>query len=301
MEFARYVLAQHLTVPNEGTYDTPNQFWAGGMMATNDNLAQLSLTNVNLGAGKFSIQIVDTERYFNINLADDATLRTALEIVGVDATQTAEIVDSILDWRDTDDTTLLNGAESDYYLGLSPPYMPKNGPIDDLEELLRIKGITPEIYYGPAGAGGTNAIALPTNPTGPPGSRRPEQVIAVGLKDLFTTISAGWVNQNTASEPVKRLAGWDENSARSLTDYVKGPDGILGTEDDTPFRTPNEFASAPGIDPNAVRNAIRTSRANSATFQVTVYVDLNNKRRELVAILRRNSQTDVKVLMQYWK
>ena len=33
---------------------------------------------------------------------------------------------------------------------MNPPYSAKNGPIDDISELLLIKGVTPEIYYGGA-------------------------------------------------------------------------------------------------------------------------------------------------------
>lgn len=59
-------------------------------------------------------------------------------------------VDAILDWLDydDDDNERPNGAEQDYYMGLERPYMPKNGPMDSLEELLLIQGITPEVYFG---------------------------------------------------------------------------------------------------------------------------------------------------------
>src|SRR5262249_21214623 len=53
------------------------------------------------------------------------------------------IADAILDWLDSDDTPRENGAEVDYYSSLSPPYAPKNGPIETLEELLKVRGVTP--------------------------------------------------------------------------------------------------------------------------------------------------------------
>src|SRR5262249_14263324 len=56
--------------------------------------------------------------------------------------------DAILDWLDTDETPRENGAESDYYSGLSPPYACKNGPIDTIEELLKVKGVTPQLLFG---------------------------------------------------------------------------------------------------------------------------------------------------------
>ena len=58
------------------------------------------------------------------------------------------IVDSILDWKDADDLHRLNGAESDYYLSLPNPYRAKDANFDTLEELLLVRGVTPEILYG---------------------------------------------------------------------------------------------------------------------------------------------------------
>jgi type II secretory pathway component PulK len=61
---------------------------------------------------------------------------------------TEEIADSIVDWLDADGTSRPSGAESDYYGGSTPSYRAKNGPIDSLEELLLVKGVTPEVLYG---------------------------------------------------------------------------------------------------------------------------------------------------------
>src|SRR5580692_10909320 len=85
VELARYVLAQQLIIPNE-PYDALNQKWAGGNGETNSLLADITLTDVPLGDGKFSVKITDTERKFNINLAlgNDALLQQAMILIGVD-------------------------------------------------------------------------------------------------------------------------------------------------------------------------------------------------------------------------
>ena len=59
-------------------------------------------------------------------------------------------MNSILDWldHDDDDNVRQDGAEDEYYMGLQNPYHCKNGPMDSIEELLLIKGITPELYFG---------------------------------------------------------------------------------------------------------------------------------------------------------
>jgi general secretion pathway protein K len=58
------------------------------------------------------------------------------------------IVDSILDWQDADDLRRLNGAEGDYYMSLPNPYKARNADIETPEELILVKGVTPEILYG---------------------------------------------------------------------------------------------------------------------------------------------------------
>lgn len=56
------------------------------------------------------------------------------------------ITDSLLDWMDKDDLHHINGAETPYYEGLPEPYKAKNAQFDSTEELLLIKGITPNIF-----------------------------------------------------------------------------------------------------------------------------------------------------------
>ena len=68
---------------------------------------------------------------------------------------TFDPVDAIIDWLDYGDMDAQepDGAESDYYLSLETPYPCKNGPMDTIEELLLVKGITPERYFGDAEQG----------------------------------------------------------------------------------------------------------------------------------------------------
>lgn len=61
---------------------------------------------------------------------------------------TEEIANSIIDWIDADETARSGGAESQYYAARTPPYRCKNGPLDSIEELLLVKGVTPELLFG---------------------------------------------------------------------------------------------------------------------------------------------------------
>jgi hypothetical protein len=61
---------------------------------------------------------------------------------------TEDVADAILDWLDADSEARAAGAEAEYYGRLNPPYGPKNGPLDSLDELLMVRGVTPQLLYG---------------------------------------------------------------------------------------------------------------------------------------------------------
>ena len=94
--------------------------------------------------------MTEQESKFNVNTADSELLRQILTTMGVDAGYISLWSDSIQDWIDPDDATRPAGAESDYYQGLVPPYNAKNAPMDDIEELQLIKGVTPLMFKGGA-------------------------------------------------------------------------------------------------------------------------------------------------------
>src|SRR5262249_12543156 len=62
---------------------------------------------------------------------------------------TDDVANSILDWIDSRSTQPRStGAKDLYYSSLSPAYHCKNGPLDSLEELLLVKGMTPQLLFG---------------------------------------------------------------------------------------------------------------------------------------------------------
>ena len=62
---------------------------------------------------------------------------------------TEEIADALLDFLDEDDEPRPYGAEyTDYYSQLESPYQPANGPINSIEQLLLVRGVTPALLFG---------------------------------------------------------------------------------------------------------------------------------------------------------
>lgn len=123
--------------------------------------------NISFNNGYFSYKIEDEEGkiYLNRFGADNENNRQILARLlekGAGMTEGTEmdtIIDSIMDWLDKDDLHKINGAEDDYYQSLSPPYECKDGPFDTVEELLLVKGITPEILFGSGEGENSSGIA----------------------------------------------------------------------------------------------------------------------------------------------
>lgn len=94
------------------------------------------------------VRVTDEAGKIPINLVEYNMLVHLLGNLGVGPEESGEIADSILDWRDPDDDHRINGVESEYYEGLAQPYTAKNAPLDSLDELRLIKGVTEELYFG---------------------------------------------------------------------------------------------------------------------------------------------------------
>jgi len=343
VELAKYILSSDMANNQEQPWDSLNETWAGGSGDTNGInplLNTLSLTNAGWapntvlgllfpeedpGPGvRCKIEIIDLERKYNINRAAPRTiqqqaeigrwpLKNAFVLMGIDTSLHDYLTDGILDWCDVDDDHKINGAESDYYQSLTPPYSAKNGPIDDLKELLLIRNITPKMYWGNR----TNQLANSALTASPIPTAEEEDEdepdYPVGLVDLYTPISVGYININTASlEVLQLLDGMDENRAAFIINLRNGFDGIPGTVDDEPFSTitgqgplipgTRALSQVPSFQTSAARaNAARFMSISSATFQVTVTAQMRSQTRTLIAVLSRKSPTEIPILYTYWK
>jgi len=133
-----------------------------------------------------------------------------------DLNATTNIINSIKDWMDSEDDdaiTGMNGAESDYYESLDPPYSCRNGPIPSAKELLMIKGVTPEMLYGSGETGGISDYITVYGMTQLPQPKNTRK------NNAFTY--EGKININTAEVPVLIAILGEENAecARTMDDY----------------------------------------------------------------------------------
>jgi general secretion pathway protein K len=160
-----------------------------------------------LGASGYRVRLIDEGGKINLNRIDENALRRIFTNLGIEEPRRSILVDSIMDWRDPDDLHRINGAESDYYRSLSPPYSAKNGPFDTVEELLWVRGVTSSLFFGYAETAATQGDGA-----------RP-----IGLRDIFTVDSpVDRVNLRTASaEVIHAMSGIPLEKARAFVEERK--------------------------------------------------------------------------------
>lgn len=311
VELARYLVGQQMSIALE-PYDSLNQRWAGGpggQGSTNAVFSGISLSPIegqsalmdflspdeNNGVS-VKIEIVDMERRFNLNRVADKlfgrrfAMEKALEFSGCPNVEVGGIVDSVWDWFDADSSTGLNGAESSQYQDMG--YVAKNGPFDDLSELLLLKGMRPEWFYGTKG--NMEKTLRGRGPMLVDDEYRP------GMEELFSTVSSGYININTASEYVLQLLeSIDRPLAQAIIRIRAGADEIDGTDDDQPFRAVAELANV-GFTRNMILDAQNLLSVRSTVFEVKVTAQKDGRKRVYVALFYRVSPTDVKILHSHW-
>ena len=198
---------------------------------------------VTLGRGKFRVfhragasaggglryGVEDEEGRLNVNYA-------SLEALGKIEGLTPDIAAAIVDWRDEDNEVTPGGAEAEYYASLRPPYLPRNGPLQTIRELLMVRGVTRELLFGTR----NERLEKDDETSGADDT---------GWADLFTVDS--WVNNvNAAGEDPVNIQNADE---RALT-------GVRGITPDiaraiVAYRNQNRFESvADLLDVPAAQN-----------------------------------------------
>ncbi|MEI8012336.1 MAG: hypothetical protein WCI27_07655 [Candidatus Omnitrophota bacterium] len=148
--------------------------------------------------------LIDEERKININTAPEDTLKRFFEMAaGLDPRQAEDITAAILDWRQPGEQPRKNGAKSDYYQALNPSYPCKKAPVNVLEELLLVKGVTSGIFKK--------------------------------IKNEVTIYGTGCININTADAGTLRSLGLTAAAADKIIRYRNGSDGVPATQDDHVF------------------------------------------------------------------
>ena len=158
VEMLRVYLSQETAAIDQdgGWYDNPARF--RGVLIADGPAAELRARAAAvaprwgreaLEGGRFGLEDDSGRLNLNTVLVTEARQEGAgkAQLMALPG-MTDAIADAILDWIDEDDQTRTLGAERDYYASLDPPYLPANGSFSAIEQLLLVKGVTPELLWG---------------------------------------------------------------------------------------------------------------------------------------------------------
>ncbi len=182
------------------------------------------------------------------------------------------IISSVKDWLDSGDDdaiTGLNGAESGYYQDLDPGYPCKNGLFNDISELLLVKGITPEHYYGTEEAPGIS-----------------EYMTVYGIKssgdNKFTF--KGRININTAELPVliSLMPEGYQDLAPLIDEYRKETSGTVYIH---ALSSPTWYKNVPGCSDIKIDSNIITT--SSDIFRIESTAALHDMKLTITSVIRR--------------
>jgi general secretion pathway protein K len=211
--------------------------------------------------------VEDEEGKININVLDATVLSPFFQKVGgIKQEEADEIAYSVVDWRDTDNSLSHPeyGAEDDYYEDLDTPYESKDFKFESIEELLLVRGMTPEIF---------------------------EKV-----EPFVTIYGVGAVNINTAPREVLVGLGMDDVLADKIMLFRTGADGEQGTRDDHVFnQTGNlgaellRYVKMTNNDITLLNQIVATGRLgiNSKNFRI----------RSLAAIPRKQQAIEIDAIV----
>ncbi len=94
--------------------------------------------------GEAEVEVIPETAKYDLNRATSVDLLRLMLGLGAPPDRAAEIVAAIVDWRQAG----LNTPFDQYYLSLTPSFRARHASFEEIEELLAVKGMTPDFYYG---------------------------------------------------------------------------------------------------------------------------------------------------------
>jgi general secretion pathway protein K len=234
-------------------------------------LDEMGLSDEEKSDVKCEYAVWDESGKINVNVAGNPDLYYLNTLQPTQAS-------AILDWVSPAGVARPGGAQSDYYEQLTPPYAAKNAPIQALEELLSVKGITPDLFLG-----------TPDHSTGL------DAPYSVGMREDLTVYGDGLININTAApEVIAAISPYlSEATVSYIAQCVRGPDGVLGTSDDVPFTDLSELAGVPGISDLELAILTAACTVKSSVFSILCRVTVGDgkAKKTVHAVIARDAVT----------
>ena len=168
--------------------------------------------------GRCAVEVAPENAKLNINQSPPEQLEALFRALGLSPAESADLAAAMVDWR-SPRVSDAGSVFDAFYAGLPRPYKARHAALEHIEELLLVKGMGREMFFG----------RLEEKPEGG-WRRRPP------LTDLLTTeATGGAVNPNYAPlEVLLALPGWDEAAATS----------VIAVREATPLESWNEVQAA---------------------------------------------------------
>jgi general secretion pathway protein K len=107
----------------------------------------MPLLHFEFPTGAANVEVIPETAKLNVNFARTEEITRLLLLLGVDPTRAATITAAILDWR----SLAPDGAPSQFdqhYMSLVPSFQARHASFHEIEELLLVQGVTPDLFYG---------------------------------------------------------------------------------------------------------------------------------------------------------
>lgn len=264
-----FSLAVLLKDAAENDFDTLSEAWADSRSLSSGFTSLFDDGNLDVRiidhSGRINInQLIDQNGNFNPGQENILTRFLDSEEFGLDPEDVGNIIDAIKDWMDPDDEVTRFGAENSYYAARENPYSCKNSKLDFLEELLLVRGITRELFYG-----------TKDNP---------------GISAYLTTHGDGKVNINTAHPLVlSRLSDQiDQGMVENMVEYR--------ADEKNDLKDVTWYKKVPGMSDIAVDSNLVTTA--STNFEIIAEGVKDSMRKTVKAMVERK---DGKYSILSWK
>lgn len=101
----------------------------------------------NFPTGAAMVEVIPETAKLNVNAAPPLELRNLMLALGVDPVQANTIVAAIVDWRTPSPGESFTQFDQ-HYLTLTPSFRARHASFQEIEELLLVQGVTPDLFYG---------------------------------------------------------------------------------------------------------------------------------------------------------
>jgi general secretion pathway protein K len=98
-----------------------------------------------LPTGQVRVELIPETAKLNVNTSPPEELYRLSVALGIEPERAGEIAQAIVDWRGPPSAA---GSFDEFYASLTPSFRARHASFEEIEELLLVKGVTPDIFYG---------------------------------------------------------------------------------------------------------------------------------------------------------